>query len=76
MQIFRTLMRTRRSPAQFPEETEAALNLVEIEFARRHQVLEAWRKLYDHLSKEHPRSSDEMPSAWASGEDIMRCEHN
>jgi hypothetical protein len=53
MDVFRTLMRTRRMPTD-PEHV-GALNLVEIEFANDTNVLKWWRELMAHLGRAHPR---------------------
>ncbi len=58
MDIFRTLMRTRRTPV-FPEHV-GALNLIEIEFAKDKAVIAAWKALYQHLGTEHTRRPDEQ----------------
>jgi hypothetical protein len=58
MDIFRTLMRTRRTP-MYPEHV-GALNLVEIEFAKDKDVIGAWRDLFAHLGTEHSRKRDEV----------------
>ena len=52
MEIFRMLMRTRRTRL-YPEHV-GALNLVEIEFAHDRPVIDAWRELFKHLGSEHP----------------------
>lgn len=63
MELFRTLMRTRRVPVSV--EHVGALNLIEIEFAGEHEVLAAWKTLYQHFATRHiPRSDEErVPSA-------------
>lgn len=58
MEIFRTLMRTRRTPT-LPEHV-GSLNLVEIEFRRDPKVIEAWKALFKHLGTQHPRRPDEV----------------
>ena len=50
MEIFRIFMGTRRTRL-YPEHA-GALNLVEIEFARDRQVIDAWRELFKHLGSE------------------------
>jgi len=57
MDIFRTLMRTRRLPMSV--EHVGALNLVEIEFARNKEIIDSWRLLFEHFSTEHLRRQDE-----------------
>ena len=63
MDLFRTLMRTRRVPMS--EDHVGALNLIEIEFAYEPDVLAAWKLLYQHFATEHIRRPDEqrMPHA-------------
>lgn len=58
MDVFRTLMRTRRAPTT--AEHVGALNLIEIEFASDREVLSAWKNLYGHFAREHPRRPDEI----------------
>ena len=53
MQIFKTLMATRREPMSGSH--VGALNLIEIEFAGRDTVLEAWKYLFEHFGNNHPR---------------------
>ena len=65
MDVFRTLMRTRRAPTTI--EHVGALNLIEIEFASDPQVLSAWKALFTHFAREHPRRFDETT---VSGQDI------
>lgn len=57
MEIFRTLMRTRRTPMW--AEHVGALNLVEIAFAGVDAVIAAWKDLFEHLGSEPPRRSSE-----------------
>lgn len=57
MDIFRTLMRTRRTP--IVADHVGALNLIEIEFAEKAEVIAAWKKLMEHLGTEHPRKPEE-----------------
>lgn len=57
MEIFRTLMRTRRLPMSV--EHVGALNLVEIEFSKNKEVIDAWRTLLEHFSTEHVRRQEE-----------------
>ena len=64
MDIFRTLMRTRRTP-MLPEHV-GALNLIEIEFENQDEVISEWRKLFGHFGTNHTRHqteeiSDQMP---------------
>lgn len=57
MEIFRTLMRTRRTPVE-PAHV-GALNLIEIEFATDAEVIRAWKELLTHFGTEHTRRADE-----------------
>lgn len=58
MDVFRTLMRTRRTP-MVPEHV-GALNLIEIEFAKHASVMTAWRDLFQHLENVQSRRDDEI----------------
>ena len=58
MEVFKTLMRTRRTPV-FVEHV-GALNLIEIEFANDGKVIAAWRALFTHFGTEHPRRQEEQ----------------
>ena len=49
MEIFRTLMRTRRMPLHF--EHVGALNLIEVEFATENPVIDAWKAYLSNLSE-------------------------
>lgn len=60
MEIFRTLMRTRRTPV-VPEHV-GALNLIEIEFAKRAKIIDAWKELLRHFADEHTRKPNEVNS--------------
>lgn len=68
MDIFRTLMRTRRT-RMWPDHV-GALNLVEIEFAKDSDVIDAWRELFRHLGTPHARRADEATSDSMSPEEI------
>ena len=57
MDIFRTLMRTRRTRL-LPDHV-SALNLVEIEFRKNRNVIAAWRTYSENLGTEQPRRADE-----------------
>ena len=57
MDVFRTLMRTRRTVLH-PDHI-GALNLVEIEYADEPPVLAAWKKLFEHFGTAHGRREDE-----------------
>lgn len=58
LDIFRTLMRTRRNP-MWPDHV-GALNLVEIEFQDHPKVIQNWKALFQHLGTEHVRRQDEQ----------------
>lgn len=57
MDIFRTLMRTRKMPIHYDH--VGALNLIEIEFADDDKIISAWRdyfrKLNEHLAADAPQ---------------------
>lgn len=55
MEIFRALMRTRR--VRLAPEHVGALNLVEIEFQGKEDVLREWRAYFEHLGKSYPELS-------------------
>jgi len=57
MDVFRTLMRTRR--AALSADHIGALNLVEIEFADEPPVLEAWKNLFQHFGSPQGRRENE-----------------
>jgi hypothetical protein len=73
MDIFRTLMRTRRTP-MYPEHV-GALNLVEIEFAKDNNVISAWRNLFKHLGTQHPRRPDEVVEVGADQQEAGARDH-
>ena len=52
LDIFRTLMRTRRMPVHVDH--VGALNLVEVEFVDRQKVIDAWKAYLANLSEEFP----------------------
>ncbi|MDE0147330.1 MAG: hypothetical protein OXM58_03075 [Rhodospirillaceae bacterium] len=54
MDIFRTLMRTRKMPIHF--EHVGALNLIEIEFANETRIISAWKKYLQNLSENPPQA--------------------
>lgn len=58
LNIFRTLMRTRRTPTS-PDHV-GALNLVEIEFGGHQDIIQKWKKLFEHFAVEPPRRTDEQ----------------
>lgn len=58
MEIFKTLMRTRRTP-MFPEHV-GALNLIELEFFKDKDVMDRWRELFRHFGTAHARRQDEL----------------
>jgi len=57
MELFRTLMRTRRTPI-LPEHV-GALNLIEIEFAKDDAVIKRWTELLTHFGTHHNRREEE-----------------
>jgi len=67
MDVFRTLMRTRRTP--ITAEHVGALNLIEIEFAGQETVLAAWKALLTHFATLHNRCSSETPGPGATPEE-------
>ena len=69
MDVFRTLMRTRAS--RLSSDHVAALNLVEIEFQDKEEVIDAWNKYFEHLSSQHPRKADEEILPSTSKEEIQ-----
>lgn len=58
MDIFRTLMRTRRS--RLMPDHVGALNLVEIEFKDEAAVITEWKAYFEHLGIDHPKRTDEQ----------------
>jgi hypothetical protein len=70
MDVFRTLMRTRRSVLQ-PDHI-GALNLVEIEFASDQAVLAAWKALFTHFGTAHARQEHERIDMIANEEEIKK----
>ncbi len=58
MDVFRTLMRTRRSKLH-PDHV-GALNLVEVEFKDETTVITEWRKYWKHLGVDHPKRPEEQ----------------
>ncbi len=70
MDIFRTLMRTRKMPIHF--EHVGALNLVEIEFAKQSAVIQAWRNYFASLVERHPETaSQDEKNAFAKKRDSL-----
>ena len=61
MDIFRTLMRTRRTPIW--ADHVGALNLVEIEFKDNPTIIAAWTALFEHFGAKHVRGPDEEITA-------------
>tara|TARA_R110000787_G_scaffold229616_1_gene337179 strand:+ start:449 stop:895 length:447 start_codon:yes stop_codon:yes gene_type:complete len=53
-------MRTRRTPIW--ADHVGALNLVEIEFKDDEEVIDAWKKLFEHFAANHVRSPEEEVS--------------
>ena len=68
MEVFRTLMRTRRTPV-FPDHV-GALNLIEIEFSKDKEVLAAWKALFSHFGTTHPLRPDEQTADGMSRDEI------
>lgn len=58
MDIFRTLMRTRRAPMS--AEHVGALNLIEIEYAGDREVISCWKALFSHFGTQHARGDGEQ----------------
>lgn len=58
MDIFRTLMRTRRM--RLTPDHVGALNLVEIEFHDQKGVIDAWKAYWVHLAKKVPSAKEEQ----------------
>ena len=58
MDVFRTLMRTRRAPIS--GDHVGALNLIEIEFQNDVEVMAEWRKLFSHFGTEHTKRPGEI----------------
>lgn len=67
LDIFRTLMRTRRTPIH-PDHV-GALNLVEIEFQGEAETISAWKVLITHFAANHPRNSAEEIRDGMTGEE-------
>lgn len=62
MEIFRTLMRTRKMPVHFDH--VGALNLIEIEFAKDQKVISAWKEYLRNLGERLPsEAGDEAHAA-------------
>lgn len=57
MDIFRTLMRTRKMPVHFDH--VGALNLIEIEFAKDESVIRAWKEYLQNLSEPFPLNAED-----------------
>jgi hypothetical protein len=71
MSVFKTLMRTRRTPTT-PEHV-GALNLVEIEFRNDGDVIGAWRALFSHFGTEHaPRTHERQDASLSDDENRHR----
>src|SRR5512146_2259950 len=69
MDVFRTLMRTRR--IRLNPDHVGAINLVEIEFQGERAVLEAWKKYWEHLSKTVPTNQDEQRQFFQEQEGLL-----
>lgn len=72
MEIFRILMRTRRTPMW--AEHVGALNLVEIEFKDDEAVLSAWKELFEHFANTHARGREEAVPNGSSPEETNRID--
>lgn len=70
MEVFRTLMRTRRTVLH-PDHI-GALNLVEIEYTNDPAVLIAWKHLFTHLGTAHARREDEKLDGLADQSEITK----
>lgn len=68
MDVFRTLMKTRRVP--ITQEHVGALNLIEIEFRENQEVLSVWKELFQHFVQNHPRNETEQINNNLSPEQI------
>lgn len=68
MEIFRTLMRTRRTPVW--ADHVGALNLVEIEFKDDPKVIAAWKALFEHFAARHVRALDEQTTDAMTPEEV------
>ena len=68
MEVFRTLMKTRRNPMQ--QEHVGSLNLVEIEFQKDAKVIAQWKELFTHFATQHTRGNDEKIDAETDSADI------
>lgn len=60
MDVFKTLMRTRRTPI-YPEHV-GSLNLIELEFAKDDEVITKWKELLNHFAEQHVRKTTEETS--------------
>lgn len=70
MDVFRTLMRTRRTTLS-PDHV-GALNLVEVEFKDKPTVTTEWIKYFEHLASESPKRSEEEISEKMTQEEKNR----
>ena len=70
--VFRTLMRTRRTPIAV--EHVGALNLVEIEFRDDREVISKWKALFDHFGTPHPRHANEENRSGLKPEELAERE--
>jgi len=62
MDVFRMLMRTRRTPMN--TEHVGALNLIEIEFDGVKPVIDRWRELFNHFGAQHQKKENEADRAF------------
>ena len=58
MDIFRTLMRTRRASQRLSADHVSAINLVEVEFQDVPEVLRAWKAYYESLNQHNRTDGD------------------
>ncbi|MCC7267940.1 MAG: hypothetical protein IT546_11440 [Caulobacteraceae bacterium] len=58
MEVFKTLMRTRRTP--IAADNVGALNLIELEFYNDKPIIDAWRNLFQHFGGQHARRPEEQ----------------
>ena len=71
MDIFRTLMRTRRS--RLMPDHVGSLNLVEIEFKDETAVITEWKAYFEHLGIDHPKRTEEQVKDEMTQAEKQRC---
>ena len=71
LQVFRTLMQSRRVPTS--PEFVGALNLVEVEFFDCPNVMASWKAMLDHFSNHEP-SNEEGWKRWLERADVLRAD--